>query len=116
MATPGVFKNLSKTHDAHSAHGSLAQNERNLAKTSVASTGYEVGRKNEAIPASKIARRAIRAELKKWVSPAFFAESAVCHEIAAKRFFRVFGEETAHGFCLRSHLWPMLAGLRLRLS
>ncbi len=27
-----------------------------------------------------------------------------------------FGEETAHGFCLRSHLCRMLAGLRLRLS
>ena len=28
MATPGVCKNLSKTHDAHSAHCSLAQYER----------------------------------------------------------------------------------------
>jgi hypothetical protein len=28
MATPPVFKNLSKTHDAHSAHCSLAKNER----------------------------------------------------------------------------------------
>ena len=27
MATPLVFKNLSKTHDAHSAHGSLAKIE-----------------------------------------------------------------------------------------
>jgi hypothetical protein len=27
MATPGVFKNLSKTHDAHSAHCSLAKIE-----------------------------------------------------------------------------------------
>ncbi len=39
------------------------------------------------------------AEVKKWTSPAFFAESAVCHEQTAKRFFRFFGEGQAVFAC-----------------
>ncbi len=35
------------------------------------------------------------AEVKKRVSLAFFAESAVCHEQTAKRFFRLFGKKQA---------------------
>ncbi len=57
------------------------------------------------------------AELKKWASPTFFAESAVCHEIAAKRFFRCFGKKQTifackFGSCSRLYaaMWsPYLA-------
>src|SRR6266567_4128366 len=47
-------------------------------------------------------------ELKKRASPAFFAESAVCHEQTAKRFFRFFRKRQAVcacKICSCSHLY-----------